>query len=297
MDNRITVLYRGDISSCNYHCSYCSFKNHRIIKADFHSDKADLENFITWIKKNDDVIFSVFFTPKGEILSLPEKHFKYNYDNYYIKGITELSGLSNIEKIVTQTNLSCGLDWLEQTRCEKLAFWCTYHPEQADLDEFLRKVNFLSTKSISLSAGIVGIKENFEIIKLLKARLPANVYLWVNAYKHKNYYSPEDIEFLIKIDKYFEINNSCHISSGKKCISGYSAFSIRNNGNIYRCHFDDEIIGDIKTSNIKSLMNEQTCKKNNCGCYIGYIFLERLGLDKIYGKGLLERNPDINFHD
>jgi MoaA/NifB/PqqE/SkfB family radical SAM enzyme len=125
----------------------------------------------------------------------------------------------------------------------------------------------------------------------MKKKLPDDVYLWINAYKHDGYYDETDMEFLGDIDRYFFMNNRNYESENEPCMTGEKVFSVRNDGNIYRCHFDEEILGNIKEDDINLIMQKRLCKKKTCNCHIGFVFMEKPGFDKVYGKGLLERNP------
>ena len=103
----------------------------------------------------------------------------------------------------------------------------------------------LTEFKVQFTVGAVGVFENFiEISNMsnaLKEFKQIEPYFWINAYKDKkNYYLPNDIEFLKEIDNLFEINLKNYQCKDRHCNTGESAFFLEWNGNIYRC-FQDKI--------------------------------------------------------
>jgi hypothetical protein len=58
-----------------------------------------------------------------------------------------------------------------------------------------------------------------------------------------------------------------------------------------RCHFIKEPIGNIYDPNYEAALFERPCTNETCHCHIGYVHLEYLELDKVFGSGILERIP------
>jgi len=279
----LTVLYRGDLSSCNYACDYCPFAKKQNTREQLAKDKADLERFIDWVKKQKKDI-SILFTPWGEAL----------IRGYYREAIITLSHLPQVKKVAIQTNFTCSTAWLKQVDKDKTAFWITYHPTEIALDNFIDKCKKIAQHGIAFSVGIVGTKENFTAIKACREALNKaclqECYLWINAYKReKNYYTDSDIAFLTEIDPHFAINNQSYPTLGKSCRAGSSAVSIDGAGNIQRCHFIKNIVGNIYDNDIDELLKPSPCSNEHCRCYIGYIHLPELALEHVYGDRLLER--------
>jgi MoaA/NifB/PqqE/SkfB family radical SAM enzyme len=122
--------------------------------------------------------------------------------------------------------------------------------------------------------------------------LPADVYLWVNAYKREpDYYGPEAVEALTRIDPLFPVNNQYHASRGEPCRAGSSVISVDGDGTVRRCHFIREPIGNIYDPDFESCLAERPCANETCGCHIGYAHLDRLKLYENFGDGVLERVP------
>ena len=280
---KLTILYRGPLSSCNYGCAYCPFAKHVESDAEHAHDAIALARFINFIESRQDINFSIFFTPWGEAL----------IRRRYQSAIAHLTNLSNADKVAIQTNGSCRLDWVEQCEKSKLGLWVTYHPSQITRDKFLARCHEMLRREVRFSVGVVGLKEHFEEIAALRAALPNDIYLWVNAYKRiEDYYTHEDTNFLTAIDALFPINNQRHDSLGHNCRAGHSVISVDGNGTIYRCHFIKTPLGNIYEPDWEKVLQQRVCTNTTCGCHIGYVHMDRLKLYDIFGEGVLERIPE-----
>ncbi len=226
-----TILYRGELASCNYSCFYCPFAEKTDTNHELEKDIKSLEKFCQWLEKQNH-LFSVFFTPKGEALTR----------TWYREKFIDLSHKNNITKVAIQTNLSCNTDWIKKCNTQSSGFWLTFHPEQISAENFLKKCMVIYDLGISFSVGVVGVKENFSAISEMKNLLPEDVYLWINGFKRTpDYYNKKEINFLKKTDPLFLLNMHYYKSYGKKCYTGENVFSIEGDGNIKRCHFTDEL--------------------------------------------------------
>jgi MoaA/NifB/PqqE/SkfB family radical SAM enzyme len=275
-----SILYRGPLSSCNYDCSYCPFAKHRETPQELAEDRASLARFCDWIESRPDDQLSLFFTPWGEALVRA----------WYREAVTTLSRISNIRKVAVQTNLSCKLDWLAETETEKIGLWCTYHPGETRLDNFLRQCNRLDDLHVRYSVGCVGLREHRDEIQRLRDRLPQSIYLWINAYKSEpNYYDDQLITWFERIDPHFPTNNRRHASLGRSCRCGSSVFTVDGAGDVRRCHFVDRVLGNIYEQDFEKVLQDRPCPNATCGCHIGYVHLDHLQLYSVYGDGILER--------
>ena len=188
---KLSILYRGPLSSCNYGCGYCPFAKHTETNAELAHDRACLERFVGWVGGRTADAIGVLFTPWGEAL----------VRRWYQDALAALTRWPHVRKAAIQTNLSCKLDWLDACDKARLALWCTYHPGETTRDRFLAKCRDLYARDVRFSVGVVGLKEHLGEIAALRRELPANVYLWVNAYKREpDYYSPEAVEELTRVE-------------------------------------------------------------------------------------------------
>ncbi len=279
------ILYRGPLSSCNYGCTYCPFAKTSNTVAELKQDAVQLGRFIDWVGEQTTagVKISVLFTPWGEAL----------LHKAYQEALVRLGSMHGIVTAAIQTNLSGSLDWLAEAGA-KVALWCTFHPTETTLDKFVARIQRLRAMGVRHSVGVVGMREHLSVIGELRAALPQETYLWVNAYKREDaYYTQDALAYLTGLDPLFPINNQRHPSAGKPCRAGSTSFTVDGAGDARRCHFLKQVIGNIYRDEmlVKLARAPQACAADTCGCYIGYHNLPHLGLDKVYGEGILARIP------
>ncbi len=276
------ILYRGPLSSCNYGCAYCPFAKRAETHDQLEGDRQALSRFIAWVAAQSRHTFGIFFTPWGEAL----------IRRWYQRALVTLSHLPHVKRAVIQTNLSCGIDWVRECRLDRLALWTTFHPSEVERSVFVAKVRRLHEQGVQLSVGVVGLREHMDQIGRLREEIPAEIYLWVNAYKRvSSYYTDADLRQLEAIDPFFPINNQHHPSFGQSCGAGEISFTVDGGGTMRRCHFVGEPIGNIYSDDWENAMTSRPCPNKTCSCHIGYVNLPSLRQDLIYGEGILERIP------
>jgi MoaA/NifB/PqqE/SkfB family radical SAM enzyme len=279
---RYNILYRGPLSSCNYACDYCPFAKHAESHAELEKDRLALARFVTWVADKPSLHLGIFFTPWGEAL----------VRRWYQRALVDLTRLEHVERAAIQTNLSCGLDWVSDCDHQRLALWATFHPSEVRLAVFAGKVRRLHEAGVRLSVGVVGLREHLDAIRQLRAELPSDVYVWVNAYKRiPNYYSASELHNLLAIDPYFSVNNRRHDSHKQKCAAGETSFTVDGDGVMRRCHFVCDPIGNIYSDDWQEPLRARVCPNKVCSCHIGYVYLEPLQQNRIYGENILERIP------
>lgn len=277
----LTVLYRGPLESCNYGCNYCPFAKKREGHEALARDRLALERFVSWVARRESET-SVFFTPWGEALIRP----------WYQEALAHLTRMPHVRRAAAQTNLSCRLDWLDRCEPSRLGLWATYHPEWTRRARFLRQVARAHERGAHISVGVVGYPRFREEIASLRRELPEDVYLWINAVKRPEVrYTEEDLAFFTSVDPLFPINNRRHPSLGRACRAGESVIAVDGEGMARRCHFIPEPIGHIYSPDFEDALKPRPCGNATCGCHIGYVHLEYLGLDQVFGSGILERVP------
>jgi MoaA/NifB/PqqE/SkfB family radical SAM enzyme len=279
----LSILYRGPLSSCNYDCAYCPFAKRQESSAELTADRQALERFVGWVadRPAEDRL-SILFTPWGEALTR----------RWYRDALVHLSNLPQVVRVAIQTNLSCGLDWLDACDRDRLALWTTYHPTQVERARFLERCRDLHQRGVRFSVGVVGLREHFGDIEALRRDLPPDVYLWVNAYKDvADYYRAGEAEWLEAIDPLFPFNNRRHPSLGRPCRAGHSVISLDGDGTVRRCHFIKTPLGNLYEPGFERCLQERPCTNATCGCHIGYVHMPELGLYEVFGNGVLERIP------
>src|SRR6185312_17115363 len=117
---KLSILYRGPLSSCNYGCAYCPFAKHTETAVEHKADERALNSFVDWVAARKEESISVLFTPWGEALIRKR----------YQQALVRLTNLANVQKAAIQTNLSCNLAWIESCDKTRLALWTTFHPAE-----------------------------------------------------------------------------------------------------------------------------------------------------------------------
>jgi hypothetical protein len=285
----LKILYRGPLSSCNYGCQYCPFAKRKEGRAELARDREALHRFVGWVESRTQDKLGLFFTPWGEALVRPA----------YQEALSRLSWMRQVEKVAAQTNLSYPLRWTERANPARLAFWATYHPEWAKRASFVAKCKALDEGGFSMSVGVVGFARFREQIARLRDELPPHVYLWINAVKDElQGLSPQDRAFFSEIDPLYERNTRHYPSLGRACRAGAQVVSVDGQGDIRRCHFIPQVIGNLyRDPGIEGALAERPCSAPTCHCHIGYVHLDYLELGKVFGAGLLERVPRGRWED
>jgi MoaA/NifB/PqqE/SkfB family radical SAM enzyme len=279
----LSILYRGPLSSCNYACAYCPFAKRHEGAAELAADRRALERFVGWVTDHPDYQLAVLFTPWGEAL----------IRRHYQEALVRLTNLAHVQRAAIQTNLSCPLNWVEDCDRGRLALWTTFHPSEVSRTRFLARCRELDRRGVRYSVGVVGLKEHADEVEALRRELPPYVYLWVNAYKDRpDYYDADDLSRFEAIDPLFRVNAVRHPSHGKACRTGRSVVSVDGDGTVRRCHFIREPLGNLYEDDLESVLGDRPCTNATCGCHIGYVHLEELGLYEVFGRGVLERIPE-----
>lgn len=277
----LSLLYRGTLSSCNYACGYCPFAKKRDSRAALARDAREVARFTGWVAAQNRNI-SVLFTPWGE--ALVRRHYR--------TAMQTLASLPHVRQVALQTNLSGPSGWLDNMAgLEKIGLWCTYHPDQTTLARFLARCARLDAMGVRYSVGVVAMNEHLDAIRALRAALPAHVYLWLNAYDRRGplYYSVEDLAWLDAIDPWFAQNRRPSPSRGKPCLAGEASLSVDGDGELARCHFVPERLGNLYTDELADLLQERRCPRFKCDCYIGYAQRKDLPFQSTFESGVLAR--------
>ena len=282
----LQILYRGTLSSCNYDCPYCPFGKHWESPAELQADRDGLNRFVEWATGYTGHRLGVLFTPWGEAL----------VRRWYREAVIALSHLPHVRRVAVQTNLSCPLDWVGKADADTLALWCTYHPGETTRAAFLARCRRLDGAGVRYSVGVVGRREHRPEIEALRAALPDDVYLWVNAEKDEPGHADAAlVDAFTRIDPLFPVNLADHPSRGRPCRTGESVVSVDAAGDVRRCHFVPTVIGNLHDGTFPACLSPRPCPNATCGCHIGHVHLEHLGLDRVFGAGVLERVPASPF--
>lgn len=279
----LMILYRGPLASCDYDCAYCPFAKRRDTPERLRADRAALERFIGWVAEYTGPI-SVLFTPWGEGLAR----------SWYRRALVRLSHMPHVRRVAIQTNLSHRVGWTAEADLTRLALWTTYHPSQVPYERFLARTRDLTARGVRYSVGVVGLPEHLEPARRLRADLPVDVYLWVNAAEGRHYTDAEAAEWTA-LDPLFRWSRYPHGSRGRPCHTGETVISVAGDGTVRRCHFVPEVLGNLYDGSylarLASPGHPRPCPVDTCNCHIGYVHLRPLGLYDVFAGGVLERIP------
>ncbi len=203
--DRPMILYRGTLKSCNYRCSYCPFAKHPMGNRELEQDQTQWRRFVRYFPDMARTSFPVparglMVVPYGEALIHP----------WYWEGLGILSAFPWMEAVGAQTNLSFSsepsLAMFRQAggHISRLRLWATFHPEMVTAEAFASSCRILLAAGVSLCAGAVGDPGNLAEIRLLRRKLPKEIYLWINRMDGLGRdYTQAEQEALLEIDPYF----------------------------------------------------------------------------------------------
>ncbi|MDT3443168.1 hypothetical protein QOZ89_26770 [Pseudofrankia sp. BMG5.37] len=136
----------------------------------------------------------------------------------------------------------------------------------------------------------MGQPEHLDAARQLRADLPADIYLWVNAAEGRAYTDAEAAHWA-EIDPLFAYSRVPHPSRGLPCRTGETVVSVDGEGTVRRCHFVPTVLGNLYDGSFGVALRPRLCPLDVCDCHIGYVHLEPLGLYSTFTDGILERIP------
>jgi MoaA/NifB/PqqE/SkfB family radical SAM enzyme len=283
----LLVLFRTRLEWCNYTCGYCPWNAtaRRVPAEEFRADEGRLTRVVNRVAELPQPV-EFFITPKAEYLVLP----------YWREAVGRLLALPQVRRVTVQTNLSFDLaSFLNAVDATRLALWTTYHPTEVPPDELEAlhaKWDLLRRRGVPFSVGVVGTRANLPHLRRLRERLPRDVYLWVNPYQREpNYYGPADLAEIRAVDPYFDRNNQYFPSRGRPCDAGHRAVYLDDEGDLRRCFFVGDVIGNIFAGGWRTLDRAEPCPRATCHCYVGHMHIVELGFRGLYGDNLAVRIP------
>lgn len=254
------LMYRGPLSSCNYACGYCPFAKRIESNERLQKDRDSLSRFVAWIAAENNTRWRVLFTPWGEAL----------VRDWYRAAVRELSQLQNVDLVAAQTNLSFPLAWLEACDPSRVGFQAAFHPSECRLSDFARKVTEIVARGFFVSAGMVAAFEHLDLIAALRQQLPNSVPIWINPLQPRSRpYHPGEMETIAAVDPGFPASIHRRKTRGLPCFAGETSFTVDGDGNIRRCHFVDEVLGNISTSDWRQALRPRRCPRLHCDCHLG----------------------------
>jgi hypothetical protein len=283
----LLVLFRTRLEWCNFTCGYCPWNANavRVETEAFQADARRLQRIVQRVAELPRPV-EFFITPKAEYMVLP----------YWREAVRQLLAMPQVTRVTLQTHLGWDVEgYLPTVEASKLALWTTYHPSETDATDravLKRRWMLLHEKKVRFTVGMVGTHEHLLELTQLRAFLPPDVYLWVNAYKREpDYYTPAQLQAIRSVDPYFDLNNQHYPSRGQLCTAGSHALYLDDEGDLRRCFFVGDILGNLFRDGWRTLPAPTACPIPTCHCYVGHMHIVDLGFRDLYGDDLAVRRP------
>ena len=264
--NAKTLLYRGSLKSCNYHCSYCPFSKHPQSMRELTIEKEQWLSFVgDFAEKAHSLgIRALMAVPYGEALIHP----------WYWKGLARVSACADIDAVGAQTNLSFpiaeSLAYFRQKKGnpQKLRLWATFHPEMTTTKAFARQCSALAEEGVIFCAGAVGVPENIKILQSLRKALPPGTYLWINKMDGlKRPYTAAETAAFLDIDPYFLQELTPVPADPAQCTG---RLFLEGNGKMRACNISAPLSTDWNTLCADMHFPQPQCSRKLCSCYLAY---------------------------
>ena len=268
MTRRLGILWRGPLDSCNYGCAYCPFAKRPTRQANLDADRAALARFVAWVARATEWRLQLLFTPYGEALIWP----------WYRQALAQLSHLSHVELVAIQTNGSGPMDFLDAADRRRVALWMSWHPSEIARAAMVAKVAALSATGTRLSLGMVAAPARLADAEALRRELPPTVPMWLNAEKPLPRFTPDELTRFTGIDPDFALETRRQRTRGLDCRTGDEVVSIDGDGDVRRCHFVDDVLGNLYRDDLAALLRPRACTRATCECWIGYAHLPSLSV-------------------
>jgi 3-deoxy-D-manno-octulosonate 8-phosphate phosphatase KdsC-like HAD superfamily phosphatase len=279
--NLKTIYYRGHIRSCNYHCHYCPFRK---THSNLAEDEAALKHFCEKVPSLGNNL-TIMFVPHGEAM----------IHDYYHRAIADLCKQENVSIVGCQTNLSFDIEKFAEnigSNISKISLWCTFHPSQVSIEDFLKQCEKLIEYRISFCVGSVGHPSDIPVLQRLKDNLPHDIYMWINAEDGlRREYTDEEIAAFSSIDPLFNLELKNTAADSALCIAGRENIFVRGNGDYFSCNISKVKLGNIYSD--EKNKTEKICRAKNCDCYLAYS--NRLEMKNIFLSSdiIPTRNPSL----
>lgn len=262
MGNIRQIYYRGSLKFCNYSCSYCPFSKKRESSRQLLQDREEFFRFVRYIKESA-FRGAIQIVPYGEAL----------IHEYYWEGLAELSRCPSVQAAGAQSNFSFPVEKMLSVyegaggNKEKLRLWGTFHPEMTIPEQFLEQCGRLQKAQVLFCVGAVGVPENMDLLRKLRARLDQSVYFWINKMDGLGRrYSQEEIRAFLEMDKYFTLELAHFKADTAACAE---SVLIQGDGSIFPCNLCHGCMGNLYRDGLYGLPSK-VCTKKVCGCFLSY---------------------------
>lgn len=282
-----TMLYRGSLKSCNYHCSYCPFSKHPMGAGELEKDREQWLSFVRTFTEYAGVldIRALMVVPYGEALLHP----------WYWEGLARITACPEVDAAGAQTNLSFPVQESLARYSKgggdfrKLRIWATFHPEMTGVESFAKQCRELAEAGAAICAGAVGAPEYLGILRTLRDSLPESIYLWINRMDGRRQpYTEGEQKAFQEIDPYFQrelVPVPADVSRCKRRIF------MEGDGRLRICNISRVLDTDWETLCATAHFPEPRCGRKICSCYLAYGGRDDQVNQRLFGSYPLFRIP------
>lgn len=318
----LTILWRGPLESCNYDCPYCPFAKVEEGKVALAKDEAALARFEGWVGAWRRGTLAVFFTPWGEALVRP-------WYREALARLSRLPHVTRVAVQTNLSCRLDWLERADPARLALWCTFHPGQVERARFVERVLEARARGFRLSVGVVGLKEHLDQVEALRrelppdvyvwvnaykrlrsasgaasgdpVVAPRPPSSTRRerasqasgrrGVPLPAPPPYYTPDERARLEAVDPLFPLNAVDHPSRGLPCRAGSAVISVDGDGEVRRCHFVDARLGNIYAPGFEAALVPRPCPNRTCGCHIGYVHLEPLGLEATFAGGLLERIP------
>lgn len=284
-----TMLYRGSLKSCNYHCSYCPFSKHPMTAGELEKDREQWLSFVETFTEHAGLldIRALMVAPYGEALLHP----------WYWEGLARITACLEVDAAGAQTNLSFPVrESLARYRerggdVQKLRIWATFHPEMTTVEMFAEQCAELRDAGIAMCAGAVGVPEHIGILRILRDRLPEDIYLWINGMDgRKRPYTEDELKAFQDMDPFFQRELLPVPADVSRC---RRRIFMEGDGKLRTCNMSPFLDIDWKALCTTADFPEPLCTRKTCSCYLAYGGRDDQVNQRLFGSYPVFRIPSV----
>jgi len=253
---------------CNYDCSYC-FARKPKDKSEYrkYNAKEWTDKFIEFYRKygkcrlvltgGEPLLYkdSIDF-----VIEMTKYHFVHLGTNLFIN-----SGF--IEKIAAESNNN------------NLYLTASYHPEMANLGEFIDKMKILKEYKINSGSTMVLYprflnKIEYYAQEFQSKDISISFFPYIGEYEGRKFpeqYSEDESIICKKFAPGYYNKSTNYVlpkTKGMKCFAGVKTISIYPNGDLRRCISNNNIMSNIFEHNFSLFKNPQPCELDFCDCQL-----------------------------
>lgn len=261
------ILFR-----CNYRCPYC-FNEGKWEQLEVYNKPYTHEDWLSfWDSINQKYGEITIIVSGGEPFIYP--------------GFMELmKKMVLMHRIEICTNLAIDINKIiNEFSPKQFILRPSFHPYNADLDEFIKKIYTLKQKGWDLRPIIVAYPPILNKLIYFKKRfseMDIDIFVlpFIGQYQNIKYpqgYTNSERRFISSLSnkEYIKYQLNSINPKGRLCKTGFRYFKLFPNGSIIRCASSNNILGNIEDKNFQLLEEVTPCEVEFCICNNESLYLD-----------------------